>query len=174
MKETIHYELHRSKRKSLSLEVTRDLLVVVRAPMRMKQRDIDTFVLSHTDWIARQMDKQQHRQTTHPKPTIAEIEAQKSAAQTYIPGRVTYWSDQMGLIPAGVKITSAKARFGSCSGKNSLCFAYRLMTYPPEAIDYVVVHELAHIRHKNHGPDFYRLVAAYLPDYKARQALLKE
>ena len=61
----------------------------------------------------------------------------------------------------------------SCSGKNRLCFSWRLMDYPEEAIDYVVVHELAHIRHHNHSRDFYALVASILPDYKERQALLR-
>mgnify|MGYP000174709420 CR=1 FL=1 len=79
----------------------------------------------------------------------------------------------MGLVPAGIKITSARTRFGSCSGKNSICFSWRLMLYPPEAIDYVIVHELAHIRHHDHSPAFYREVEAYLPDWRARRALLR-
>ena len=78
----------------------------------------------------------------------------------------------MGVTPAGVKITSARTRFGSCSGKNSLCFSWRLMLYPPQAIDYVVVHEMAHIRHHNHSKDFWAFVASVMPDYRERQALL--
>ena len=73
----------------------------------------------------------------------------------------------------GITITGARKRFGSCSGKNRLSFSWRLMDYPPAAIDYVVVHELAHIRHHNHSPAFYELVASVLPDYKKRQALLR-
>lgn len=65
-------------------------------------------------------------------------------------------------------------RFGSCSASNRLCFAWRLMRYPEAAVDYVVVHELAHIRYKNHGPAFYRLIASVLPDYKERIKLLKQ
>ena len=79
----------------------------------------------------------------------------------------------MGLEPTGIKITSAQKRFGSCNGKNSICYSWRLMLYPPEAIDYVVVHELAHIVHKNHGAKFYKLVAKYLPDYKERVKMLR-
>ena len=79
----------------------------------------------------------------------------------------------MELVPAGIKITSARTRFGSCSGKNSICFSWRLMLYPPEAIDYVIVHELAHIRHHDHSPAFYALIEQYLPDWKARMKLLK-
>ena len=79
----------------------------------------------------------------------------------------------MGLRPAGVTITGAEKRFGSCSAKNRICFSWRLMQYPEEAVDYVVVHELAHILHKNHGKAFYACVEEVLPDWRARRALLK-
>lgn len=80
----------------------------------------------------------------------------------------------MGLYPMGVRITAARHRFGSCSADNRLCFSLLLMQYPPEAIDYVVVHELAHIRHKHHQAAFYNLVAIVLPDWKSCRKLLKE
>ena len=79
----------------------------------------------------------------------------------------------MGVSPTGIKITTARKRYGSCSGKNSLCFSCFLMEYPEEAVDLVVVHELCHIREKNHGPRFYALLEHYLPDYKERKKLLK-
>ena len=80
----------------------------------------------------------------------------------------------MGLIPTAVKISSATKKFGSCSGKNSLNFSYRLMMYPPEAIDYVVVHELAHIKHHDHSKDFYKLIEQFMPDFRQREVLLKQ
>ena len=79
----------------------------------------------------------------------------------------------LGVTPTGIKITSAKKRFGSCNGKNSICFSLYLMQYPQAAIDYVVVHELCHIRHHDHSPAFYRLVESVLPDYKERERLLR-
>ena len=79
----------------------------------------------------------------------------------------------MGVEPAGITVTGARTRFGSCSPKNRLCFSFRLMDYPMAAVEYVVVHELAHIRHKNHGPDFYKEIAAVLPDWQTRRQLLK-
>ena len=85
-----------------------------------------------------------------------------------------YYGRLMGLMPTGLTITDARKRFGSCSGKNRISFAWRLMRCPEKAIDYVVVHELAHIRHKNHGAAFYQLIASVLPDYKERIKLLKE
>ena len=79
----------------------------------------------------------------------------------------------MGVTSTGVKITTARKRYGSCSGKDSLCFSCFLMNCPEEAIDLVVVHELCHIREKNHGPRFYALLERYLPDYRERIKLLR-
>ena len=96
--------------------------------------------------------KQEARRLAHPEPTDSERAALIARAKEYLPRRTAHWSAVMGLVPAGIKITSARTRFGSCSGKNSICFSWRLMLYPPEAIDYVIVHELAHIRHHDHSP----------------------
>ena len=84
------------------------------------------------------------------------------------------YASLMGLRPAGISITGARTRFGSCSAKNRICFSWRLMRYPEAAIDYVVVHELAHIRHKDHSPAFYDCIARILPDWRERRALLRE
>ena len=101
-----------------------------------------------------------------------EAEIRRRAAE-YIPQRVAVSAPLVGVTPTGIKITSAQKRFGSCSGRNSLCFSWRLMQYPPAAIDYVVVHELCHIRHHDHSAAFWAAVARVMPDYKQRQALLR-
>ena len=166
------YELIRSRRKTLALEI-RDCRVLVRAPMRTSQKTIDAFVASHKDWIAKHLESQRQKAASAPPPpTEAEIEALRELARTVLPDKVAYWSKVTGLVPTGVKITAAKKRYGSCSGRNSLCFSCFLMQKPEAAIDLVVVHELCHIREKNHGPRFYALLAQYLPDFKERQKLL--
>lgn len=101
------------------------------------------------------------------------MEALRRRAKAELPPRVAYYSQILGVTPTGIKITSAKKRFGSCNGKNSICFSLYLMQYPQAAIDYVVVHELCHIRHHDHSPAFYRLVESVLPDYKERERLLR-
>jgi predicted metal-dependent hydrolase len=168
------YELIRSDRKTLSLEVTRELPLRVRAPRRCAKAVIDGFVAKHAGWIEKQMERQKKRVgAAPPEPTPEEAAALKRRAKEVLPERVAYFSKIMGLAPSGIRITSAKRRFGSCSAKSSLCFSFRLMGYPEPAVDYVVVHELAHIKHKNHGSKFYALVASILPDYKERRKLLK-
>ena len=168
------YTLIRARRRTMSLQLDRDGRAVVRAPYGVKKEFIDRFVAEHEVWLARAREKQQNRRLAHPEPTDEERKALLAQAREYLPMRVDYWSGIMGLTPTVLKITSARTRFGSCSGKNSLCFSWRLMQYPPEAIDYVVVHELAHIRYHNHSPAFYALIERYMPDWRERMKLLKE
>lgn len=168
-----NYQILRSSRKTLALEVTRELQVLVRAPHAISQEQISRFVLAHDHWITQQLAQMQARLLAHPDPSPEQAEAYRKQAQEYIPSRVRYYSTIMKLSPTAITITGAKTRFGSCSGTNRLSFSWRLMQYPAEAIDYVVVHELAHIVHKNHRPEFYTLIAKYLPDWSHRRQLLK-
>ncbi|MBE6777909.1 MAG: M48 family metallopeptidase [Ruminococcaceae bacterium] len=172
----MEYTLIRSSRRTLSLEIAPDLTVLVRAPHLCGKGRIDRFVEAHRDWIDRHMAAAQRRQKAQQARQVsAEEEARlRCLAQAYIPQRVAVFARQMAVAPAGVRITSAQKRFGSCSGKNSLCFSWRLMQYPPEAVDYVVVHELAHVIHHDHSAAFWALVEKHMPDYRQRQDLLRD
>lgn len=167
----IKFDIMRSDRRTVSLEITKDLRVLVRAPQRMKYEDIEAFVLKHRAWIDAHLDRAKARELELEREDEAAL--RKKAARI-IPGKVRYYSSVMGLEPTGVRITGARTRFGSCSPKNSLSFSCYLARYPDEAIDYVVVHELAHIREKNHGKNFYAIIESVMPDYKERIAMLKE
>lgn len=168
------YELIRSRRRTLALEITGDCRVLVRAPARLSQARIDAFVESHAAWIEKHLARQrQNAAAAPPPPTPEDIAALREKARAVLPGKVAYWSQKMGVVPTGLKITTARKRYGSCSGKNSLCFSCFLMNFSEEAVDLVVVHELCHIREKNHGPRFYALLGQYLPDYKERKKLLR-
>ena len=171
-----NYRIERSKRKTVAFRICSDGTLLVLAPLRYPQYEIERLVEQHQGWIERnreRMARRAERERTH-ADTPEQIEALRQQAREVIPQRVRHYAELMGVTPTGVKITSAAKRFGSCSGKNSLCFSYRVMMYPPEAIDYVVVHELAHIRHHDHSPAFYAFVASILPDYRRREAILKE
>lgn len=167
-------ELIRSRRRTLGLEVTREGRVIVRAPLRASAASIERFVQEHAEWIQKAQARQRARLAAHPEPDEAGQAVLMRRAREELPPKVAYYAQRMGLQPKGMTITSARTRFGSCSPKNRLCFSWRLMDYPEAAIDYVVVHELAHIVHKNHGPQFWALVERYMPDYRARRALLRE
>lgn len=167
-------EIIRSKkRKTLALEVRKSGVLTVRAPFKTADSVILKAIDEKREWIAKAFENIQRREQKHPEPTADQIKQLKQIAKEYLPKAVEYYGNLMGLKPTSIKITSAKGRFGSCSGKNGICFSYRLMMYEKEAIDYVVVHELAHIKHHNHSASFWKLVEKYMPDYKERRRLLK-
>lgn len=167
------YTLIRSRRRTISMEIRKDLTVLVRAPLHCPKGEIDRFVQRHENWIVTHMEQQRQRVEAHPEPTEEERRALIARAKKELPPKVARYAALMGVQPTGITITGARTRFGSCSGKNRLSFTWRLMDFPEEAIDGVVVHELAHIVHKNHGKDFYALVESILPDYKQRRKLLE-
>lgn len=165
----MEYTLIRQRRKTLSLRVEEDGTAVVRAPRFVPRREIDRFVESRAGWIT------QRRQRMAELALTPEQEAAlRRLAHEVLPPLTEKWARIMGVQPAGVRITSAKTCFGSCSAQNGICYSWRLMRYPAAAIEYVVVHELTHIRHKDHSAAFYAELARYLPDHKTRRALLRQ
>ena len=168
----VEFEIIRSKRRTLAVEVKPGGEVLVRAPKKLSEKYIIDFVSNKYVWILKSIDRQKQNKKAQTFSN-EQITYLRQKAKEFIPKRVEHFSEILGLYPTGVKITSAKTRFGSCSPKNSLNFSLYLMLYPIEAIDYVVVHELAHIKHKNHSKQFYGLIETVLPDYKNRIAILK-
>ena len=106
------------------------------------------------------------------KSTVIQI--YRRLAKQHLTGRVEYFAGLMGVSPTIIKINGAKTRWGSCSAKKSLNFSWRLVMASDTVIDYVVVHELAHITEMNHSTRFWAVVAGVLPDYNERQKRLKE
>jgi predicted metal-dependent hydrolase len=98
----------------------------------------------------------------------------KREAKEKITERVDYYSKRLLLFPKGIKITSAKYRWGSCSRDNRLSFSWRIITAPLSVIDYVLIHELVHIKEKNHSKSFWSYVESIIPDYKKHRLWLKE
>ena len=166
------YRLIRSARKTLAAEVTSEG-VVVRAPMRCPVPAVETFLIRHASWLKRQLRRAETRAAAHPEPDDAAKAEFVRRAKEELPVLTSRYAEIMGVSFSGVRVTSAKKRFGSCSPENGICYSWRLMQYPREAVEYVVVHELAHVRHKNHSAAFYREVERYLPDWRMRAELLK-
>lgn len=165
------YRIIRSARRTLALQVDKEGAVIVRAPYHTKEETIEGFVVSHTDWIAKQQARIMAR--TLPALTEQQIAALRARAKSDLPARTAYWARRMGIEYTRVTITSAEKRFGSCNSRGGIAYSYRLMQFPEAVIDYVVVHELAHRREMNHSPRFYAVIAQYLPDYKERIKLMK-
>ena len=95
-------------------------------------------------------------------------------AKQFLPGRIAHWSRIMGLTPTSLTIANPKTRWGSMKSDGSLRLNVALMHCDPALIDYVIVHELSHMRHMDHSPAFHAHVARYLPDAQARRKALKQ
>ena len=169
----VPYEVRRSDRRTMALELTREGKLLVRVPRSVPEAAIRRFVAGHADWIRSARARLADQRSAHPEPGESERREMIARAKAVLPGKVTFWAERMGVRPTRVTITSARTRFGSCSPKNALSFSWRLMDYPEEAIDYVVVHELAHIRFHDHSPAFYAFIASVMPDHKRRREMLR-
>ena len=169
----MNYELKYSARRTIALSI-KDCKLIVKAPFGTSKEKIESVILSHRRWVEKHLKSAADRSARIGKLTDDRIRELKKLAKALIPAKVEYYSKIMGLKYGRITITSAKTRFGSCSSQGNLSFSYRLMLYPDAAVDYVVVHELAHLLELNHSPKFYKIVAAVMPDYKERQKILKK
>ena len=175
----MNYEIKviRSRRKSISLEITKDCEILVRAPLRMPQKDIELFVKEKSDWLEKHLQKaksrQQQRQQAKPL-TEEELHRLAELAKQVIPVKAAHYANLMQVDYGRITIRNQKTRWGSCSAKGNLNFNCLLMLLPSEIVDYVVVHELCHRKEMNHSPRFWAEVERILPDYKMRRKWLKE
>ena len=167
----MEYNVVYSKRKTIGLTI-KDGSLTVRAPFGTTADKIGYVISKHESWIIKHLEASKRKSYLYDL-SETEISRLKREARLYFKDVLSYYSDIMGLKYGRMSITSAKRRFGSCSSKGNICFSYRLMLYPESAREYVVVHELAHLKYMNHGKDFYKLIESVLPDYKERMRLLK-
>lgn len=165
------YTLVRSKRKSVAIQVDENCNITVRAPLRLSQKEIDRILLEKKDWLEKTIVSQREKKKNIKEYSEDEIKLLRKKAKEIIPQKVEYYANIMQVQPASVKINSAKKRYGSCSGSNNLNFSLYLMDKDEKFIDYVVVHELAHIKYHNHSRDFYKFIEQFMPDYKERMKL---
>lgn len=166
----------RTKRKTLAIEITRDARVLVRAPYRMKNADIQKFVEEKREWIEKNLRLMKEKQLNQPiEPlTMEEIKQLAEKAMVKIPQRVAYYATIVGVTYGKITIRNQKTRWGSCSRKGNLNFNCLLMLAPEEVLDYVVVHELCHRKEMNHSKRFWNEVERVLPSYRKQESWLKE
>lgn len=167
------YELIRAKRRSMSLKVDLDGTITVRAPYRTPVQTADWFVEGHRDWIEVRLKAGAQIMAERPSYTDREREEGRKRAAEVIKARCRYYAPVMGVSYGTVTIREQKTRWGSCSAKGNLNFNWKLVLMPPEILDYVVVHELAHRIQMNHSAAFWAEVGKILPDYKERRQWLK-
>lgn len=175
-----HIEVIRSKRKTLAIEIRPDMRVVVRAPEKIPQNEIMKFVEEKQNWIKKHLvqmyfkAEEIKKQKKEPALTNAEIEKLCQKALSVIPDKVKYYAEIMGVTYGRITIRNQKTRWGSCSSKGNLNFNCLLMLMPDKVLDYVVVHELCHLKQMNHSKKFWKEVERYMPDYKNYKKWLNE
>ncbi len=167
------FTLIKTKRKSVALEISNDGTLIVRAPLTYTEKEAQDFVKRNEKWVLKHLPSILNKKQEVSLLSETDIKLAKKGTELLCTYLVKRYSPVMNVEPVSIKITSAKKRFGSCSGKNGICFSYFLMLYPIEAITYVVVHELAHIKHHNHSKSFHQYVKKYLPQADKYEKMLQ-
>ena len=175
-KESMQVRIIKSKRKTLSIEVKMDE-VLVRAPQRMTNQQIRVFLEQKREWIDKHqkiLQSQAEMVRREPLYTEEDIKEFANKAMQIIPKKVEHYAKMVGVDYGRITIRNQRTRWGSCSSKGNLNFNCLLVLFPDEVIDYVVVHELCHRKHMNHSKAFYAEVERVFPEYKKCQKWLKE
>lgn len=167
--------LTRKRVKNLNLRIshTGDR-VEVSAPFAMSTTEITRFVRQKHDWIVHHMAKIQ----TSPAVRAAnaspeEVAAWREVVQACVPPLIAAWEPIMGVKAGKLAYRNMTSRWGSCQPSTGrICINVRLALYPPECLEYVVVHELCHLLERGHGPRFKKLMDTFMPDWRERRAKL--
>jgi len=158
----------RTDRKTLSIQL-KPGEIIARAPLRMKDKEIHSFIESKRSWIEKHIasiEKKKKELEEIVPLTEEEIKILVKKSKEIIPERVKYYAPKIGVTYNKITIRCQRTRWGSCSSKGNLNFNCLLALFPIEIIDSVVVHELCHRKHMNHSPEFYREIDKVFPDYK--------
>ena len=170
-------EVRRSKRKSAAIKITADMQIVVFVPLYVSDNEIERMVISKFKWIDEHMLKVQStidERSKLEKITFEQVKELADQAVEYIPKRVKYYAEKENFVYNKITIKNLVSRWGSCSTKGNLNFNCLLMLTPDYVIDYVVVHELCHLREMNHSEKFWAEVEKIMPDYQRAELWLKQ
>ena len=169
-----------SGRSTLGLEVSRNGQVKLRAPRRVSDGALQNFARQKEAWIIEKylmMEEKRKAESLQQDPDYVKDPALEQAyrrqAKARLEERAAYFASRMGVSYQRISVRAAKTRWGSCSAKGNLNFHWKLILMPPQVLDYVVVHELAHRKEMNHSPAFCAEVEKILPDYRERRKWLK-
>lgn len=170
-------DVRRSKRKRAAIKITADMQIVVYVPLYVSDNEIEKMVISKSKWIDEHMLKVQStidERSKLEKITFEQVKELADQAVEYIPKRVKYYAEKENFVYNKITIKNLVSRWGSCSTKGNLNFNCLLMLTPDYVIDYIVVHELCHLREMNHSEKFWAEVEKIMPDYQRAELWLKQ
>lgn len=172
----IEVRLQRKKVKNLNLRIARDGdHVDASAPAWMSPADVADFVHRKHEWIETQMERVSATPMAQAsQASKAEVAQWRAVVQACVPALVAAWEPIMGVKAGQLAYRNMTSRWGSCQPSTGrICINVRLALYPPECLEYVVVHELCHLLERGHGPRFHQLMDRFMPDWKQRRDKLR-
>lgn len=212
----IEYELLRQKRKSISIQITKEGTVLVKAPEKVEKKVINDFINQKSSWIDKHLSKRQAILNKEPEYKayyggkvlffgkeipVKEMDVSgmeltqealyiqvnadpykaakvfkalaKEVAFDYYSKRLEYYCKKMGLKDYKLRVNNAKGQWGSCSSKRTISLSLRLIGAEPDLIDYVIVHELAHLVYMDHQEKFWNLVSSVIPNYEEKRKAIR-
>lgn len=152
------YEIKYSKIENIYIQI-KNGKITVKAPKRVSKKEIEKIVEQKTEWIQKTIEKEnkkQEKEALYTKEKFKEI-IEKNANELI---------QETGLKPNKITIKQIKYAWGSCSSKKNITLNLELIKYSQQAIRYVILHELCHLKYMNHSKDFWDLVEKYMPNYK--------
>lgn len=172
----IEAHIVRKRVKNVNLRIARDgSHVDVSAPSWVSDSEVEAFIRSKSAWIAsRMVQAAQAPMARAAQATPEEVAAWRETVSACVPALVAAWEPIMGVKAGKLAYRNMTSRWGSCQPSTGrICINVRLALYPPECLEYVVVHELCHLLERGHGPRFHQLMDAFMPDWKQRHAKLR-
>lgn len=172
----ISFERRSSRRtKHVRVSVYPGGRVVVSHPVRVREAYLEQFLIAHAPWIAKQVKRQKNVEIPHERlrGTPTAYRAQKEAARAFVTSRLRELNHYYGFTYGRIAIKNMSTRWGSCSQKGNLNFHYKIIDLPQHLQDYLLVHELCHLKAFNHGPEFWALVSVTIPNYTVCRAELR-
>ena len=165
-----------SKRRTLALQITPTGELLIKAPHFTPSWVISDFVARKERWWRQKITLQHSRQLTIDKLNLtqSQIQAARQNALEVLQAEVIRIGKSTALLPSKVALTSAKTRWGSCNNRGTIRLNWRLLLVPKACREYVIIHELAHLRHLNHSSSFWDLVARYCPEYQTHRRRLQD
>ena len=164
----------KSNRRTMSATI-KDGIVVVRAPLRIADKEIIRFLQEHESWILKNLAKYQEMEKQMGEPLkLEEIKELAEKALKEIPPIVKYYAEIIGVSYGRITVRNQTTKWGSCTAKGNLNFNCLLMLAPREVLESVIVHELCHRKYMDHSKRFYDEILKVFPDYHKWDKWLKD
>lgn len=172
----IKYQLYRRKRsKHLKITIRPDASVMVSIPSRVSLKTTERFIRKKANWILKKIKYYR----SHPSNILfthnpLKYQQEKEKARDFVTEKIKFFNQFYKFHYNQVMIRNQRTRWGSCSRKGNLSLNYKIIHLPKHLADYIIVHELCHLKEMNHSPKFWQLVSQMIPDYfQRKKELLK-